>query len=185
MPLTNRPSRCQQKTYLNQNFCLLLFEDTFTVHHFSKIKSKKKLQYSRNQVFSYYFGLMIEWSGSGYILLISGSGSGSMRPKNVRIRRIRIHNTCENNPGRGFSGCAGSAEGEPWCRGEICCRAGGAGAGAAGLQGPAGGQGRARHTAAPPHPDTGQAQVPSHSEGTVPFVMYLYPSCCVSFDFLS
>jgi hypothetical protein len=40
---------------------------------------------------------MIEGSGSGYgsgfVPLTNGSGSGSVRPKNIRIRRIRIHHT--------------------------------------------------------------------------------------------
>ncbi len=86
MPLTNGsgsfyfrhwPSRRQQKTSLKKKFfCLLFFEGTFTVHHFSKIKSHEK-----NQGFSYYFCLMIE-----------GSGSGTWMRKNMRIR-IRIRNT--------------------------------------------------------------------------------------------
>ncbi len=77
------------------------------LHHFSKIRSKKKSQNSRNQGFSYYFCMMIEGSGagsragsgSGSIPQTSGSGSGSGRPKNtwirwIRIRiRIRIRNT--------------------------------------------------------------------------------------------
>jgi hypothetical protein len=54
------------------------------LHHFSKIKSQKELQNSRNQGFSYYFCMMIEGSGSGSIPLTSGSGS--RRPKNIRIR---------------------------------------------------------------------------------------------------
>jgi hypothetical protein len=58
------------------------------LHHFSKIKSQKEPQISRNQGFSYYFCMMIEGSGSiagsGYIPLTSGSGSG--RPKNMWIR---------------------------------------------------------------------------------------------------
>jgi hypothetical protein len=58
-------------------FCLLLFEGTFT--SFSK---DKKSQNSRNQGFSYYFCLMIE--GSGFGPLSNGSGSG--RPKHLRIR---------------------------------------------------------------------------------------------------
>ncbi len=83
MPLTNGsgscyfrhwPSRCQQKLV--------------HLHHFSKIKSQKESQNSRNQGFSYYLFMMIEGSGSGSILLTSGSGSG--RPKNMRIR---IRNT--------------------------------------------------------------------------------------------
>ncbi len=64
------------------------------LHHFSKIKSQKEPQNSRNQGFSYYFCMMIEGSGSGSragsgsIPLTSGSGSG--RPKNMWIRWIRI-----------------------------------------------------------------------------------------------
>jgi hypothetical protein len=52
------------------------------LHHFSKIKSQKESQNSRNQGISYYFCMMIE--GSGW-------------PKNMWIRwiriRIRIRNT--------------------------------------------------------------------------------------------
>ncbi len=55
------------------------------LHHFSKIKSQKESQNSRNQGFSYNFCIMIE--GSGSIPLTSGSGSG--RPKNMWIR-IRV-----------------------------------------------------------------------------------------------
>jgi hypothetical protein len=63
------------------------------LHHFSKIKSQKESQNSRNQGFSYYFCMMIEGSGSGSIPLTTRSGSG--RPKNIWIRwiRIRIRNT--------------------------------------------------------------------------------------------
>ncbi len=63
------------------------------LHNFSKIKSQKESQNRRNQVFSFYFCMMIEWSGSGSIPLTSGSGSGSWRPKNMWIRWIRIRNT--------------------------------------------------------------------------------------------
>jgi hypothetical protein len=75
------------------------------LHHFSKIKSQKEPQNSRNQGFSYYFCMMIEGSGSGSragsgsgsIPLNSGSGSG--RPKNMWIRiRIWIRNTALNCP---------------------------------------------------------------------------------------
>jgi hypothetical protein len=72
--------------------CFFLFEGTlttFTVHHFSKIKSKKKSQNNRDQGFAYYFCLMIK--GSGSVTLTNGSGS--KRPKNIRIRRFRIRNT--------------------------------------------------------------------------------------------
>jgi hypothetical protein len=49
------------------------------LHHFSKIKVKKKTQNRRNQGFSYYFCLMIEGSpGSGSKTCGSGGfGSGS------------------------------------------------------------------------------------------------------------
>ncbi len=71
------PSRCQQKThFLNNFFCLLLFEAKFT----SFFKDKKS-----KRVTKYYFSMMIE---------------GSRRPKNIWIRwirmiriRIRIRNT--------------------------------------------------------------------------------------------
>jgi hypothetical protein len=39
------------------------------LHHFSKIKSQKESQNSRNQGFSYYFCIMIEGSGSGSVPL--------------------------------------------------------------------------------------------------------------------
>ncbi len=100
MPLTNGsgfrscffrqwPTRRQQKTNLKKLFfCLLLFEGTFT--SFFKVKKvKKKSQNSRNQGFSYYCCLMVEGSGSVPLT----NGSGSRRPKNIRIRRIRIRNT--------------------------------------------------------------------------------------------
>ncbi len=91
------PLRCQPKTNFFKNFlCLLLFEGTFTVlHNFSKIKSPKESQNSRNPGFSYYFCMMIEGSGSGSIPLINGSGS--RRTKNILIRiRIRIRNTAKS-----------------------------------------------------------------------------------------
>jgi hypothetical protein len=53
------------------------------LHNFSKIKVIKKSQNSRNRGFSYYFCLIIEWSGSAYISqsvpfwpLDPGSGKG-------------------------------------------------------------------------------------------------------------
>ncbi len=51
------------------------------LHNFSKIKSLKESQNSRNQDFSYYFWMMIE--GSGSIPLTNGSGFGSGRPQNM------------------------------------------------------------------------------------------------------
>jgi hypothetical protein len=74
--------------FFKKNFCLLLFEGTFT--SFFKDKKSKNTQNSRNQSFSYYFCMMTEGSGSesGSTLLTNGSGSG--RPKNMWIRLIRI-----------------------------------------------------------------------------------------------
>jgi len=51
------------------------------LHHFSKIKSHKEVTKSRNKVFSYYFCLMIE--GSGSVPRTNGSGSGSRKPKTI------------------------------------------------------------------------------------------------------
>ena len=77
----------------NKIFTTIISADYFLklhLHHFSKIKSKKESQNSRNQGFSYYFCTFIERSGS--IPLTSGSRSG--RPRNMLIRiRIRIRNT--------------------------------------------------------------------------------------------
>ena len=52
-----------------------------------------KKQYGINQGFSYYLCLMMECFGAGSVLVTSGSGCGSGRPTNIRILRIRIHNT--------------------------------------------------------------------------------------------
>jgi hypothetical protein len=91
------PSRCQKNLIFKTIFSTCYFLKVH-LHYFSKIKSQKESQNSRNQVFSYYFCMMIEWSGSragsrnGSIPLTSGSGSG--RPKNMWIRRIRIRIHC-------------------------------------------------------------------------------------------
>ncbi len=77
------PSRRQQKTkFLKKGFSAYYFLKIY-LHHFSKIKSQKEVP-KQYEFFSYYFCLMIE-----------GSGSGSRRTKNIRIRRIqiRIRNT--------------------------------------------------------------------------------------------
>ncbi len=120
MPLTNGsgsgsgscyfrqwPSRCQQKTNILIQFFSAYYFLKLHLHHFSKIKSQTESLNSRNQSFSYYFCMMIEGSGSGstagsgsgYIAVTSGSGSG--RPKNTRIRWIRIRiwirNTAKNH----------------------------------------------------------------------------------------
>ncbi len=101
------PLRCQQKNnFLTQFFSAYSFLKLHLINtcNFSKIKSQKESQNSRNQGFSYYFCVMIEGSGSGAgsgsgsIPLTSGSGSG--RPKNMWIRwiRIRIRNTTNLDP---------------------------------------------------------------------------------------
>ncbi len=59
--------------------------NTGTFTSFFKEKVIKKLHYSRNQGFSYYFCLMMEGSGAWSILVTNGSGCGSGRPKTVRI----------------------------------------------------------------------------------------------------
>ncbi len=59
------------------------------LHHFSKIKSQKESQNSRNQGFSYYFCMIIEGSGSGSGSIPLTSGSRSGRPKSMWIRWIR------------------------------------------------------------------------------------------------
>jgi hypothetical protein len=97
----HKPSKRKQKTYffksLSAYYCLKVH-----LHNFSKIKSQKESQNSRNQGFSYYFCMMTRMtegsgSGSGSIPLTHGSGSGSRKPKNMWIRwiliRIRIRNT--------------------------------------------------------------------------------------------
>ncbi len=97
------PSRCQKKLIFNTIFSAYYFLKLH-FHHFSKIKSQKESQNSKNQGFSYYFCMIIEGcgcgsrAGSGSIPLTSGSGSGSRRPKNMWIRiRIRIRNTAFKN----------------------------------------------------------------------------------------
>jgi hypothetical protein len=65
----------KKQIFKEKLFCILLFEGTVLLHHFSKVKSKKKSQNSRNQGFSYYFGSIIKGPGSGSIPLTNGSGS--------------------------------------------------------------------------------------------------------------
>ncbi len=75
------PLRRQQKTIF---FCLLPGTFWRYGHYiiFLRWKVPKKSQYSKNQGFSYYFCLMIEGSGSVPLT----NGSGSRRPKDIRIR---------------------------------------------------------------------------------------------------
>ncbi len=77
-------------TIFSAYYCLKLH-----LHHFWKIKSQKESQNSRNQVFSYYFCMMIEGSGSGFrsIPLTCGSGSGGPKTCGSGRIRIRIRNT--------------------------------------------------------------------------------------------
>jgi hypothetical protein len=67
------------KKLIKKFFSLILH-----LHRFLKIKSQKESHKPVGvKVFSYYFCLMIEGSGSGSIPLTNGSGSGSRRPKNI------------------------------------------------------------------------------------------------------
>ncbi len=85
MPLTNRSGFGYRSCYFHWQKLIFLkcFSEYYFLkvhlHHFSKIKSKKKSPNSRTQGLSYYFFLMIK--GSGSIPLANGSGSGSRRPK--------------------------------------------------------------------------------------------------------
>jgi hypothetical protein len=72
------PSRCQQKTNLKKKFSAYYFLKVL-LHHFLKVKSRKKKRKSRNHIIKY---------GSGSIPLTNGSGS--RRPKNTWIQ---IRNT--------------------------------------------------------------------------------------------
>ncbi len=90
VPLTNGsgsgsfrqwPSRHQQKFSL---FFLLIPLRTFWRHIYIILQRVTK-PYGRNNDFSYYFCLIIE--GSGSVHLTYGSGTG--RPKNIQILRIR------------------------------------------------------------------------------------------------
>ena len=87
------PSRGQQKTNLKKSFSAHYFLKVH-LHHFSKIKSQKEVTKQQESRFSYYFCLMIE--GSWFIPLTIWSGSGSRRPKNIRIRRIWIRTRIRN-----------------------------------------------------------------------------------------
>jgi hypothetical protein len=69
--------------FLNQFFCLLLFEGTFTSFSKDKKSNRSHKTVGIKIFLMYYFCLMI---GSGSVPLTNGSGSGSMRPKNIRIR---------------------------------------------------------------------------------------------------
>jgi hypothetical protein len=64
----------------HQNFFFAYYFLKVLLQHSSKIKSHKKSENSRNKGFSYYFCLMMK-------------GSGSVRPKNLRILQIRLRNT--------------------------------------------------------------------------------------------
>jgi hypothetical protein len=85
-----------KKLIFNTNFSAFYFLKVH-LHHFSKIKTQKESQNSRNQCYSYYFCMMIEGSGSragsGSIPLTSGSGSGRPKKHVDDDRRIRIRNT--------------------------------------------------------------------------------------------
>jgi len=69
-----------KKLFFNTSFPASYFLKLH-LHHFSKIKSQKESQNSRNQGFSYYFCMIIEWfgSGSGFMPLTNGSGSATLK----------------------------------------------------------------------------------------------------------
>ncbi len=61
------------------------------IHHSSKIKKViKQSQNSRNEGFSDYFFLMMEGYAAGSVLVTSGSGCGSGRPKNILFVPVRL-----------------------------------------------------------------------------------------------
>ncbi len=70
-----------KKYFFSKFFCLLLIEDTYTVHHCSNIYKTVKSR----------FCLMMEVSRSTAVPLTNESGTG--RPENQRILLIRIWNT--------------------------------------------------------------------------------------------
>ncbi len=73
-------------------FCLLLFEGTFTVHNFSKIKLHQEVTKQKESMFFLLFLMVVE--GPGSVPKTNGSGSGSRRPNYIWIWiQIRIHNT--------------------------------------------------------------------------------------------
>jgi len=78
------PSKCKQikKMFF---FCILPVLLKIILNHFSKIE-RQKSHNSRNQDFSYHFCLIVEGFGSIPLTDVSGS----RRPKNIRIRWIRI-----------------------------------------------------------------------------------------------
>ncbi len=78
------PSRRKKK-----KFCLLLFEGTFTSFFIDKSPKDVTKQY---EVFSYYFWFMIEGSESGSGSIPLTNRSGSVRPRSMWIRCIRIRN---------------------------------------------------------------------------------------------
>ncbi len=79
------PWRCQPKTNLKKK-CYAYYFLKVLLHHFSKVKSKKKLHNSGFKVLSYYFRLIIEGSGAaseyGFIPMTNGSRLWFRRPKN-------------------------------------------------------------------------------------------------------
>jgi hypothetical protein len=92
VPLTNEYGCGSGKP---KNICIRI-QNTGTFTHSSKIKVIKKSQNSNKSRVCILFCLMMEGSGAGSVLLTNGSGCGSGRPKNIRIRfwmPIRMRNT--------------------------------------------------------------------------------------------
>ncbi len=80
------PSRSQLKIILIYNFCLF-----FLSYYIKTYRSHKTVR-----IKVYYFSLIKEESGSESVHRTTGSGSGTRRPKSIRILRIRIRNTGVN-----------------------------------------------------------------------------------------
>ncbi len=83
-------------------YCLLLVLKVH-LHHFSKIKSQKEVTKQEELMFSYYFCLMIEGSGSVHLT----NGSGSRRPKNIRLTPVKCIKNAKNLVFTPFSLVAG------------------------------------------------------------------------------
>ncbi len=94
-----------KKILIKKAFLLVTYFLKVHLHHFSRMKSRKKSQTSRYQGFSYYFCLMIE--GYRSKPMINGFGSG--RPKNMWIQWIRITKKITGVPKRSlFKGISGN-----------------------------------------------------------------------------
>jgi hypothetical protein len=83
----------QKKLSFLRNFFLLITYRYLLKLHLHQLKSQKEVKNCKNQGFSYFFCLLIEGSVSRFGSVRNNDGSGSERPKNVRLLRIRIYVT--------------------------------------------------------------------------------------------